>query len=865
MLGVVRLKRLRSTTALITSEATTPFNWTKVWLPGICTCLTCAVPGRCRGRSTEAWKRCGGTRYQRMGGRKIGRGGYSCSSHALRKDNVDHELGCIVDALPGLVWTALPNGEADYLNQRWCEYTGFSLDQALGIGWHAALHPDDKPMLLSRWAEIAASGEQGAFEARLRRRDGAHRWFEFRASPLRNANGRLVKWCGVNTDIDEQRQAANSLRSLENRYRLIVDGLPAIVTLLKSDGHVEHANRHMLDYLGTKLEDMKGREVGQAFHPEDRPEVLVRWNHSATTGEPYDCEARLRRFDGVYRWFHTRGLPLRDEGDSIFLWYFLQVDIDDRKQAERLLAGERSLLERLARGDERQDVLNALCHIVEEGAPGCLCSVVLADSTGAIVEHGAAPSLPETFINSIIGRAINLEAGPCGMATFLNQQVLSKDLTSETRWQTWCPIALAHGLQSCWSTPITSISGKALGAFAVYFKSPTTPTSLLEQIIDQFTHIASIAVTRVQSDAALRQSEAFLAEGQRLSATGTYYWRVIADEIEGSDQLYRMFELDPLRLQTFQSLAERVHPDDTANIRQITDLARQGERHFESDFRVILPDGSVSFMHMVARRLSKEHEDAEYVGALQDVTQHKRAQEALGAARSELAKVERAMSLGVLTASIAHEVNQPLAGIITNANTCLRMLAAAPPNLEGARETAWRTIRDGHRASDVVARLRALFAKSDVSNDSVDLNQVVRDVIALSAPQLHKVNVRTELMDGLPRVAGDRVQLQQVLFNLIVNAAEAMRGTECAVNEVLIRTQRGEDATATVTVTDAGRGFDPGSIERIFAPFHSTKPGGMGIGLAISRSIIESHQGTLWAAPNAGAGATFGFAIPTQV
>lgn len=781
------------------------------------------------------------------------------------KDSVDYELGRVVDALPGLVWTALPNGEADYLNQRWCEYTGFSFEQALGSGWQAAIHPDDVPAVLDRWAEIVASDKPGALHARMRRADGTHRWFEFRASPLRNAAGRVIKWCGVNTDIEDRRRAEESLRMLESRYRLIVDGLPAIVTLLNTDGHVEHANRHMLEYLGTKPEDMQDRAVGQAFHPDDRPEVLARWAHSAKSGEPYNFEARLRRADGVYRWFHTHGLPLRNESGRIFLWYFLQIDVEDRKQTERLLAGERTLLEMVARGDGRQDVLDALCRLVEAAADGCYCSVVLADATGARVEHGAAPSLPPTFINSIIGRMINVETGPCGMATHLNQEVISTDLNCETRWQTWCPMALAHGLQSCWSTPITSINGNALGAFAVYHRSPTAPTALLAQLIDQFTHIASIAVTRVQNDAALRQSEAFLAEGQRLSATGSYYWRVATDEITGSEQLYRMFALDPTQPLTLQALVGRVHPADVAIMRSIGARAHQGDSDFESDFRLLLPDGTVTFTHMVARRLSGRDGQAEYVGALQDVTQHKRAEEALATARSELAQVERAMSLGVLTASIAHEVNQPLAGIITNANTCLRMLAAEPPNLDGARETVSRTIRDGHRASDVVARLRALFAKSEVATESVDLNQVVRDVIALSAPDLHngRVIVRAELADGLPPAAADRVQLQQVLVNLLLNAAEAMSGADVVVKEVVIRTQRSDDDTTTVTVTDAGTGFDPGSIERMFAPFHSTKPGGMGIGLAISRSIVESHQGRLWAALNDGPGATFGFAIPS--
>lgn len=780
---------------------------------------------------------------------------------------MEDELGRVVDTLPGLVWTALPDGQADFLNQRWCEYTGLGLDQALGWGWQAAIHPDDVRAWLDRWAAIVASGEPGEIEGRLRRADGSHRWFHFRACPLRNASGQVVKWCGVSTDIEDRKRAEQSLRSLENQYRSIVDGLPAIVTLLNPDGHVEHANRHMLEYLGTKLEDMRDRAVGQAFHPDDRPDVLDRWNHSAATGEPYDFEARLRRADGAYRWFHTRGLPLRDPDERIILWYFLQTDIDDRKRAEALLAGEKQLLEMVARGDARQDVLEALCLLVESTAGGCYCSVVLADPTGARVEHGAAPSLPASFIDSIIGRAINLDTGPCGMATFLNEQVISTDLTCETRWATWCPMALAHGLQSCWSTPITSSAGKALGAFAVYHESPTPPTSFLENVIHQFTHIASIAVARVQNDAALKRSEAFLVEGQRLSATGSYHWRVATDEVTWSDQLYRIFELDAHLPVTLELIATRFHPDDISVMNDIVARARHDGGDFESDFRLLMPDGSVKHLHMVAKQLHDDGGQTEYVGALQDVTNRKLSEAALGAARSELAQVARSMSLGVLTASIAHEVNQPLSGIITNAGTCLRMLAAHPPNIDGARETVRRTIRDGNRASDVISRLRALFTKREVTTEWVDLNQVVREVIALSSGELQRarVIVRAELANGLPAAAGDRVQLQQVIMNLLLNAADAMSAVSDRAREVLINTGFDDENGVQVRVTDAGVGLGPQGADRIFDPFYTTKPLGMGIGLSVSRSIIESHRGRLSARSNDGHGATFEFSIPRML
>jgi PAS domain S-box-containing protein len=242
----------------------------------------------------------------------------------------------------------------------------------------------------------------------------------------------------------------------------------------------------------------------------------------------------------------------------------------------------------------------------------------------------------------------------------------------------------------------------------------------------------------------------------------------------------------------------------------------------------------------------------------------KRAQEELRNTQAELAHMTRVMTMGELTASIAHEINQPLSGIITNASTCLRMLAADPPNVDGARETARRTIRDGNRASDVITRLRALFSKKDVSTESVDLNEATREVIALSSSKLqkNKVILGLELADDLPFVTGDRVQLQQVILNLLVNASDAMSTVDGRPRKLLIKTEQDEGDRVRLTVQDTGVGFDPETAGRLFDAFYTTKDDGMGIGLSVSRSIIESHHGRLWAAPNDGPGATFAFSVP---
>ena len=231
----------------------------------------------------------------------------------------------------------------------------------------------------------------------------------------------------------------------------------------------------------------------------------------------------------------------------------------------------------------------------------------------------------------------------------------------------------------------------------------------------------------------------------------------------------------------------------------------------------------------------------------------------------EIAMLTQVMSLGVLTASIAHEVNQPLSGIVTNASTCLRMLAADPPNVAGAREAARRAIRDGNRASEVIARLRALFGKKRAVTESVDLNEAAREVIALSLDELQKnrVTLQMELAGGLPLVRGDSVQLQQVILNLVRNASDAMSTINDRPRQLVIRTERDQN-WVRLSVEDCGIGFDPQAANGLFEAFYTTKKDGMGIGLSISRSIIERHHGRLWATLNDGPGATFSFAIPRK-
>jgi PAS domain S-box-containing protein len=369
-----------------------------------------------------------------------------------------------------------------------------------------------------------------------------------------------------------------------------------------------------------------------------------------------------------------------------------------------------------------------------------------------------------------------------------------------------------------------------------------------------------------RAEMALRRSEAFLAEGQHLGQIGSFSWRVATDEITWSAELYRIYEFEIGVPVTIGLIRSRVHPEDVSLIEKMkmVDQAREGGNDFEWQYRLMMPDHSIKYLHAVAHATRDQDGQLEYIASVQDVTARRLAEEASDKARSELAHVARVMSLGTLTASIAHELTQPLSGIVTNASTCLRMLAADPPNVEGARETAKRMIRDGNRASEVITRLRALFSKKAAAIESVNLNDAALEVIALSLADLQKSGVvlRPELADDLPLVTGDRVQLQQVILNLLQNGSEAMSAVEDRPRQLVIRTEEEEGGHVRLTVQDAGVGVEPGSADRLFEPFYTTKSGGMGIGLSVSRSIIESHHGRLWATLNDGPGAAFSFSIP---
>jgi PAS domain S-box-containing protein len=746
----------------------------------------------------------------------------ACAEEALQSS--ERNLVALVNTIPTAAWTTRPDGYCDFLNQVWLDHAGMDAEQAQGWGWTEAIHPDDRAKLVEVWQSCLASGIPIDTEARIRRFDGSYRWFLIRGNPLKNQEGNILKWYGTCIDIEDRKRGEEALRARELSWRQIVDNIPGLVATQGAMGEVEFLNRQTLEYFGKTNEELKNWALIGAVHPDDLPHVIEVRKKSLETGQIYDVEHRCRRSDGVYRWFQVRGLPVRDTQNQITAWYLLLTDIDDRKKAEEALQSSERNLNLII------NVIPTFIGVLRTDGSLLYTNQAVLDYTGLTLEdvrnedHRARFFHPEDVERLREERRVALARA----VPFENEQrMLSKD--GSYRW------------------------------FLIRYK----PLLDDQGIINRWYVAATDIEDRKRAEAQVEQAYLRLAEAQQLSKTGSFITDLLGDDHNWSEEAFRIFEFDPAAKVSVELIRKTIHPEDLPTFEAVIARGMTGA-DVDFGFRIVTSRGAVKHLRGMARVMAQSGGRPLFIGALQDVTQSKLAEEALDKARSELAHVARIATLNTLTASIAHEVNQPLSGIITNASTCRRMLDGDPPNIEGARETARRIIRDGNRASDVITRLRALFSKKDFTLEPLDLNEATREVMALSLSDLqrNRVVLLSDLAEDLPLVIGDRVQLQQVILNLVRNASDAMLGVEGRPKELLIKTARDESDRVRLSVIDAGVGFAPEAADKLFEAFHTTKTDGMGIGLSVSRSIIERHHGRLWAEANAGPGATFSFSVP---
>jgi PAS domain S-box-containing protein len=374
---------------------------------------------------------------------------------------------------------------------------------------------------------------------------------------------------------------------------------------------------------------------------------------------------------------------------------------------------------------------------------------------------------------------------------------------------------------------------------------------------------------RKRAEQALRRSQAYLAEAQRLTHTGScaidgtnreiLYW---------SEEMFRLFGFDPQQgLPTWDQWLQRIHSEDRDKFRMAGDRTFLEKVHCDVEFRTVKPDGTVKHIHGIGHPvLSPSGELVQVVGTMVDVTERKRAEESrerLRQLEADLAHINRVSTMGELTASLAHEINQPIGAAVTNAQACLRFLNCGQPDLPEAREAALEMVRDARRAADIIDRVRSLYRKGSAHQEMVDVNEVIREMVVMLHKEANRysVDMHTELCENLPNVVADRVQLQQVLMNLMMNGIEAMRD---AGGELSIKSQLAEDGQLLISVSDTGVGLPTGKDTEIFNAFFTTKSQGTGLGLAITRSIVESHCGRVWATANSGRGATFQFTLPQK-
>ena len=366
-----------------------------------------------------------------------------------------------------------------------------------------------------------------------------------------------------------------------------------------------------------------------------------------------------------------------------------------------------------------------------------------------------------------------------------------------------------------------------------------------------------------RAERALQRSETYLAEAQRLSNMGSFGWRIGTEEIFWSKETYRIMGFDETVEPTIGLLLQRVHPDDRKLVQQQLDRALRGEPDYDYEYRLLMPDGDIKHLHVRAHRQVGEAGEEELVGALMDVTATRKAQEALQVAQTALAHVTRVSTLGEMSASIAHEVNQPLAAIVTNAESSLRWLSRQTPDTEEAVTGIRKIVTDAHRASEVIRRIREFSKKVDPEMIRLDINEVVEEAVTLLQYEAfrHGVAIRLDLDSRLLPVRGDRVQLQQVIINLAVNGMQAMTTVRDRDRVLIMRTQPHQSDRVLVAVEDVGIGIKPENADRLFSAFYTTKPDGLGMGLSICRSIVEAHGGRVWASPRIGPGMTFQFTI----
>ena len=692
------------------------------------------------------------------------------------------------------------------------------------------VNPDDRGFVAETVQKMLAEGRGFDFTKRIVRPDGEIR--SVRCVGVPSTHGTSQGFVGTGIDVTEQEELTQQLRQRE--------------AYLAEAQRLSHTGSFGWNYgaageLTWSEETYRILECDRSTKPtfelvRDRvhPDDLQMWEEAfaqASEGKQVDFEHRLLMPNGSVKHLHVVAYGIQRDGTYVEL-VGTAMDITERKRAEEIIRRSEAYLaeaQRLSQtGSFAWSPSTDNTYYSEE------CYRVLG-----FEPQGALPPPFETVMQRIHPD----DQSRCRERV---EKAIRDKVDVELDYRIIHPDNTVRDIH-CVSHVVLDRSGRLV--------------EIVGTVID--------ITARKRAEETIRRSEAFLAEGQRLSHTGSWGWNASTGKITWSQEHFRILGLDPQHINpSLDVFWERVHPDDRIGLQRAFESAIRDKRDFEQEFRIITPDSVVKHLHGVGHpTLNKANELVEFIGSTMDITERKRAETSLQEARSELERVNRVTTMGELAASIAHEVNQPLAGVVTSANAGLNWLAANPPNLSKTREALERILRDGTRGGDVLAKIRGFLKRTVPARALVSVNGVARDVLALVSEELrrHHIELSLELAPTLPPIHGDCIQLQQVLLNLIKNAIEAMEGTGNGKRTLRIKSGFGElDGKPAIVaeVSDTGMGFGGRDNCQLFEAFHTTKPQGMGMGLWISRSIIENHHGRLTASANPGPGATFVILLP---
>jgi len=747
---------------------------------------------------------------------------------ALRKS--EKELRDVIDTIPATVWSTLPDGSNTYVNKHFVEYSGLSAEQTTGSGWQAVIHPDDLERHAGKWREAVATGKPHENEVRLRRSDGQYRWHLDRGVPLRDEDGNIVEWYGVATEIEDRKRAEEALQRsqfyISEGQRLAHMGSWAF-----NAAGFEYWSSELFRIHGLDPSDKPPavEEYLALVHPEDRAFMKQGITQMLVDRRAFDFTKRIIRRDGEIRSVRCVGVPVM-QGGTFQGFLGTGMDVTDQERLiEELRLSENYLSEgqRLAHMGSwafnpsgsfefwSQELFKVYGLDPQKGAP-------TLEEYLATLHPQDRDSMADTI------ERMRAERSGCDV----KKRIVRPD--GELRYI------------RCVGIPV--VEGEVLKGFL------GTAIDITEQEL----------LTQE-----LQRRQAHLAEAQKLTHTGSWAWRLADRKIMHlSEEWYRIYGFDPVEgAPTWEEYFERVHSEDRLKWKDEGERAIAEKADYDHDFRILLPNGIVKWIHTVGHPVLSNIGDLEgFVGSSTDITELKSGEqerEKLRQLEADLAHTNRVSTLGEMAASLAHEIKQPIAAAITSANSCIEWLAHEPPNLDRARAAAARIDKYGNRAAEIIDRIRSFYKKSPPQRGLVDVNGIIQEMLTLLKGEADRcsVTMRTELAAEPPKIKADRVQLQQVFMNLMVNGIEAMKdsGGELSVKSEL------QDGQLQFSVSDTGVGLPEGQMEQIFSAFYTTKSQGSGMGLAISRSIVESHGGRLWASANSGGGATFHFTLPIQV